>query len=228
MSEKLRKIDPTGLLNLSDNEDEEMEQEQDSNTADSAGVAGNIHTGVHNLSNSEDADSADMPAPPPPLPPLPPMLGRRILRSEFRKIQDPTFEPYTGSGPGLGPMSCRGSDGQSPYGTPLAAAPTINFTTPSGGSVDAAAAAATTASAAAAAAAVISAATPAHQREMAQTATSTCQGTSSTATPGLSGMIGTNTNQSSTQQFKKTSDGTAQTDPLQKNFLRNRKISLTA
>jgi hypothetical protein len=31
-------------------------------------------------------------------------------------------------------------------------------------------------------------------------------------------MIGTNTNQSSSQQFKKTSDGTAQTDPLQKNF----------
>jgi hypothetical protein len=51
MSEKLRNIDPTGLLNLSDNEDEEMEQEQDSNTADCAGVAGNIHAGVHNLSN---------------------------------------------------------------------------------------------------------------------------------------------------------------------------------
>ena len=62
MSEKLRKIDPTGLL--SDNEDEEMEQEQDSNTADFAGVPGNIHAGVHNLSNSEDADSANTSPPP--------------------------------------------------------------------------------------------------------------------------------------------------------------------
>jgi hypothetical protein len=191
MSEKLLKIDPTGLLNLSDNEVEEMEQ--DNNPAGSAGVAGDIHAGVHNLSNSEDADSAETPAPPPPLPPQPSMMARGILRSEFRDTQVPNFEPEPGSGYGFGPETNRGADTQSPTGSPAAAASTAQInstvivTTHTGSS--------------AAAAFVPAAAVPATTMGVAYPATSTSHGTSMTPASGTSIMLGTNTNQSNFQKI---------------------------
>jgi hypothetical protein len=86
MSEMVNEIDPTGLLNGSDNELEDMDQEN------STGEAGDTHARVHKI--SEDADSCHT------LSPLPPQYGsvkeRRILRSEFQKPSN-----TLGSGPGM-------------------------------------------------------------------------------------------------------------------------------
>jgi hypothetical protein len=198
MSEKLRKIDPTGLL--SDNEDEEMEQEQESNTADTADAPGNIHAGVHNLSNSEDADSTVTPAPLAPLPSLPPMMDRRILRSEFRELPDPTTAAAAAA------AAATASAESAAANTTAAATAALlsnNTAPPEADAAAAPAAYAATTGAVGAVAANITA--------------------SSHATPGVSGMLGTNSNKTIEHNFKKTSDGTAQTEPFQKNILENPK-----
>ncbi len=106
-------------------------------------------------------------------------------------------------GPGSGQETNRGADTQTPTGSPVAAASTVQTTATDR---------VTTATGSAAAA------DPATTTGVAYPATSTSHGTSTTPASGTSGILGTNANQSNFQKNKKTSDVTAQTDPLQKNI----------